>query len=371
MKKMIRILSLVLVVCTLAGMLMLPAQAASTASWSSLGISASNTIKCYLKGTSNATTYTSTTLSTKSGSVYTGDEITVRKIGQNSSGTWYAYINYPLTSTGGTKNAYIALSYLTASTTAGTKKTATAKISTIYRRAATTVYTNSYISKGDTVYVDTVYVLGTSGSYTQVLYNISTGWKMAWIKTTAANSYLSTGSNTTSSTSSATASKLAEIALAEVGYQGTNSKGKGTGDYTKYATDLGFTDGLAWCATFVSWCVKKAGVSTKIVPKTASTLTMAKNSSSYNTWSSSAIKSLKKGDVIFFSKVSKKLESNGSKVVDHVGIVYSVDTSNNKITLIEGNTSADKVAKNTYTVTLDTGAIKNYSGHYFCGYISV
>ena len=106
-EKITRILSLILVVCTLAGMLMLPAQAASTASWSSLGISASNTIKCYLKDAKNAPTYTSTTLKTKSGSVYTDDEITIRKIGQNSSGEWYAYINYPLTSTGGTKNAYV------------------------------------------------------------------------------------------------------------------------------------------------------------------------------------------------------------------------------------------------------------------------
>ena len=103
MKKMTRILSLILVVCTLAGMLMLPAHAA----WSEMSVSTSNTIKCYLKDAKNAPTYTSTTLKTKSGSVYTDDEITIRKIGQNSSGEWYAYINYPLTSTGGTKNAYV------------------------------------------------------------------------------------------------------------------------------------------------------------------------------------------------------------------------------------------------------------------------
>ena len=181
MKKMTRILSLILVVCTLAGMLMLPAHAA----WSEMSVSTSNTIKCYLKDAKNAPTYTSTTLKTKSGSVYTDDEITIRKIGQNSSGEWYAYINYPLTSTGGTKNAYVYLSAITDSKTGGTLKTATAKIGTVYKRAGTTVYKGSYVSKGDSVYV-----LGTSGSYTQIMYPVSSGWKIAWIKTTTANSYL-------------------------------------------------------------------------------------------------------------------------------------------------------------------------------------
>ena len=358
MKKLI---SLLLVICVFAGMLAFPAQAASTVAWSKLSISSSNTIKCYVCGTSNVTTYTSSALSSKSGSVYVTDEITVLSIGKNSSDKWYAYIRYPLDG-GGTKKAYIPLSAITPSTNAGTRNVASAKISTIFKRPGTE-YGSSYISKGDVVYV-----LGTSGNYTQVLYTLDAGgWKMAWIKSSAAQQYLSAGG---SSTPDGTSARLAEVAAAEVGYQGTKSNGSGAGDYTKYGKWMG-NNGVQWCAEFVSWCVNQAGVSTSIVPKTASTLTMAQNSNSYYTWSSGSINSLKKGDVIFFSTVSKSLTSNGSKVVHHVGIVYSVNASNNQITIIEGNTSTDKVKQNTYTVKRDTGAITNYSGHYFCGYISV
>ena len=34
---------------------------------------------------------------------------------------------------------------------------------------------------------------------------------------------------------------------------------QGHGNYTKYARDMGYENGKDWCATFVSWCAKKAG----------------------------------------------------------------------------------------------------------------
>ena len=99
---------------------------------------------------------------------------------------------------------------------------------------------------------------------------------------------------------------------------------------------------------------------------------MARNSNSYHVWSASAIKQIKKGDVIFFSTTKQSLtDSKGEKSVHHVGIVYSVDASNNSIVLIEGNTSRDMVEKKTYQVVPSTGALPGYKGHYFCGYISV
>jgi uncharacterized protein YjdB len=188
-----RLLSLFLAVLTVFSMVSVLVTTADAASytWSSLSItsspSTSKTMKCYLQGTSNQTTYKTSALSTKSGSVYVSDEITVLSIGKNSAGTYYAYIQYPISS--GTKKAYIALNKLS-SVTSGSfknKATAVAKISNVYRRAASTTYGSSYISSGDTVYIVT-----TSGDYTQVAYPITGGWKLAWIKTTDANKYLVT-----------------------------------------------------------------------------------------------------------------------------------------------------------------------------------
>ena len=155
--------------------------------------------------------------------------------------------------------------------------------------------------------------------------------------------------------------KLADTAAKEVGYQGTGKNGKGKGDYTKYGKWIG-ANGQSWCASFVSWCVNQSGVSTKIVPKNASCNTMKQKSNSYHKWSTSALKNIKKNDVIFFSE--------GNQDSHHVGIVYSI--SGSKITVIEGNTGNDKVEKRTYTVDSKSGRItKGWNGHYFCGYISV
>ena len=158
--------------------------------------------------------------------------------------------------------------------------------------------------------------------------------------------------------------QLIDIAAEEIGYQGRNSEGEGRGDYTKYGLFTG-TNGQQWCASFVSWCVNQAGLSTKIIPKTASCNYMKKNSVSYNNWNYDSIKYINENDIIFFS-------SDGTQDSHHVGIVYSVN--NNKITLIEGNTGTDVVKKNTYTIeNLSSGKIYNGKDNwkYFCGFISV
>jgi len=158
---------------------------------------------------------------------------------------------------------------------------------------------------------------------------------------------------------------LSDVAKAEIGYQGRDKKGKGTGDYTKYGEFTG-TNGQPWCASFVSWCVNQAGVSTKIVPKTASCDQMEDGSNNYHKWNKNALNSLKKNDVIFFAESSDLADST------HVGIVTAVDKSKMTITLVEGNTKTDVVKENTYKVEPKTGKIvKGWSGHSFCGYISV
>ena len=57
---------------------------------------------------------------------------------------------------------------------------------------------------------------------------------------------------------------IIDIASKEVGYKAYG------GNKTKYSAWYGM-NGAAWCHMFASWCAYKAGVSTSIAPKTAST----------------------------------------------------------------------------------------------------
>ncbi len=150
----------------------------SAASWPSF--TKSVPIKAYTISTGNNTTaYSSSSLSSKKGTIYASDELYIEKIGKNSSGTYYAYCSYPISS--GRKYAYIPLSVVTKATSPAEKITAKTSATT-YRRASTS---NKY---GSIAAGDVVYKLTTSGNYTQVLYNVGsksnpTAWKMAWVKT--------------------------------------------------------------------------------------------------------------------------------------------------------------------------------------------
>lgn len=204
-----------------------------------------------------------------------------------------------------------------------------------------------------------VYRYCTAGDWSLISYNGKKGY--------ASSKYL--GKNKPDAvTVSKNANALATKAESQIGYQGRNSKGKGKGDYTKYGKFTG-TNGQFWCASFVSWCVNQAGVSTSVVPKTASTLVMGQKSNSYKKWSASNFNKLKRGDVIFFSKTNSLTYKDGKKAVYHVGIVTAVDRTRGKITIVEGNTSSDVVKKNTYTPNTSSGYLG--SSKYFCGYISV
>ena len=63
---------------------------------------------------------------------------------------------------------------------------------------------------------------------------------------------------------------IIDIASKEVGYKAYG------GNKTKYSAWYGM-NGAAWCHMFASWCAYKAGVSTSIAPKTASTDTGMQN----------------------------------------------------------------------------------------------
>ncbi len=306
---------------------------------------ATSNIKTYVLSTKNNTTVYQTATSTKKyGTIYASDLITIKGYDKSKK---RIKVTYPVSN--GSKTGWIPLSAVTKSAwNSAQKDYKVGKKATTYRRSdGKTEF--GYISKGDKISV-----IATSGSYSQVIYPISGGYKMGWAKTKDLI-------EETKEPDKPTAKSLADTAAKEVGYQGTGKNGKGKGDYTKYGKWIG-ANGQAWCASFVSWCVNQSGVSTKKVPQKASCNTMKQESNSYHKWSGSALKNIKKNDVIFFSE--------GNQDSHHVGVVYSV--SGSKITVIEGNTSNDKVEKRTYTVDSKSGRItKGWSGHYFCGYISV
>ena len=308
-------------------------------------ISSSKPIITYtIKSSGKVYAYTNNKLNKKTGGYIacSTDECKILKISGNA-----VQVKYPVS--GGTKTAWFKRSEFTSyniSKGADSSWTQDKKITTYRRSDGKKSF--GYISAGDKCYK-----LAEKGKYTQVVYPVSGGYKMGWVKTSQIPPDPQPAKK-----------GLASVAAAEVGYQGRNSKGSGKGDYTKYGKWIG-ANGQAWCASFVSWCANRAGVSTKVVPKTAKCTTMISKSNSYHKWSKNALKSIKKNDVIFFAS-----KANGSGSSSHVGIVYSV--SGSKITVIEGNTGSDLVKKNTYTVNSSTGKItKGWSGHYFCGYISV
>ena len=111
--------------------------------------------------------------------IYASDEVYVYSINGTS-----AYISYPTSS--GRRYGYVKTSDLTAlNQNLANTVTSRAKVNT-YKRPNGDTYGS--ISKGDVVYI-----VGTSGNYTQVIYPVGTNYKMGFIKTSDYNTYLASG----------------------------------------------------------------------------------------------------------------------------------------------------------------------------------
>ncbi len=136
---------------------------------------AGTAIKCYTIGTANVQVFSNAGLTSKYGTIYPSDEITVNAVTDK-----YCKVTYPIAR--GTKTGYINTSKILTKTI-GNSYTSRAKITT-YRRASSSS-TYGYVATGDNVKV-----LGASGSYTQVKYPVSGGYKYAFIKTTDLNAYV-------------------------------------------------------------------------------------------------------------------------------------------------------------------------------------
>ena len=166
--------------------------------------------------------------------------------------------------------------------------------------------------------------------------------------------------STTTTTTSATtttpvngnyASKVIDIAMAEVGYLEKKSNSNldsdtgnaGYNNYTKYARDLdkigyfynGPKNGYAWCDVFVDWCFVQAfGVETAMKLLNQPQKSCGAGcyySAGYFKSKGQLFKTPEVGDQIFFYDSSFDEPS-------HTGLVYAVDSS--YVYTIEGNTSS-------------------------------
>ena len=132
------------------------------------------------------------------------------------------------------------------------------------------------------------------------------------------------------------AQRVLRIARGEIGVT-ENPKGTNRVKYNKeyYGRNVSGS-GYPWCAVFVWWCFKHAGLSS-LIPKTASCAVLMNYFQRAGRFHTSDPKA---GDVVFYD-----WDNNGQP--DHVGIVEGVLAAG-KINTIEGNLG-DKVAKRTYT----------------------
>ena len=133
---------------------------------------------------------------------------------------------------------------------------------------------------------------------------------------------------------------IVEVARSQIGYhEGSNSadisgSSQGNKNYTEYGRNFGL-EGDSWCAVFVWWCARQAGVQESIIHKTE--------------WAKSHLQpfsslpfdraAVQPGDIAFVDT-----SANGRE--GHVGIVAEV--SDTEIKVIEGNTS-NAVMMHTYS----------------------
>lgn len=158
-----------------------------------------------------------------------------------------------------------------------------------------------------------------------------------------------------------TSSKIIEIAKGELGYlEKTSTRNlddkkadaasqSGPNNFTKYARDVGHTNGQPWCATFVVWVFEQAAGGDKGLASNtlygATTAGCAANVSKFKKagkWLEPS-QTPKPGDVIFYKK-------------SHTGVVVGVNGTT--VYTIEGNTSPDnKIERDGGAVSLKTRTV--------------
>ncbi len=135
------------------------------------------------------------------------------------------------------------------------------------------------------------------------------------------------------------AEKLIDTAKSYVGYleKATNAQledftaNAGSGNFTLFGAWYPM-QAQPWCASFVSYCADKAGISTDIIPKHASCSIGVAWFKKAGRWHARAGYTPQAGDIVYFT-------NNGTSPA-HIGIVWKVDA--NTVYTIEGNTGTTK-----------------------------
>lgn len=156
---------------------------------------------------------------------------------------------------------------------------------------------------------------------------------------------------------------ILNVARSQIGYHEGNNRSElhgnnstGYGDFTEYAYYMGkyvYNKDLyaPWCAMFVVWCARQAGISTSVI----SNATYACASEDYTDFNNLTFKKKSEytplaGDLVFFNW------HDNDKIWDHVGIVSSV--KNGQVYFIDGNSTAEAVRE--YSYPLDSKFINGY-----------
>lgn len=195
-----KVFVIILAMCMLFAVSNLAPITAQAASGQAFKLASTSTpIKSYILSKSNIACYTSSSLSTRgtvtagaSSTAYIAPSDDVYIIQADTTNLKWFKVTYPVGSSRYT--AYIAISALTSNNSSHKKTTASAKVMTYKRADSSTGVSSMYIDKGDAVYLVAV-----SGSYYQVVYPCSGGWRMAWVTKSNYDKYLSVGTQTQSS----------------------------------------------------------------------------------------------------------------------------------------------------------------------------
>lgn len=174
------------------------------------------------------------------------------------------------------------------------------------------------------------YVVAAADASAQVMHILIDSWFTIGSSSQASfdNTWVNTGNM---------AVDLAEVAYTQIGYHETGT------NHTKYNQwYYGNDTTAAWCAIFISWCANQAGIPQSIIHRTTYAYPGSDDFNiPYYSFSSTQPA---KGDLIFVEN-NGKLNYGDVYGFDHVGIVYSVDSS--YIYTVEGNDN-DQVTYNQY-----------------------
>lgn len=151
-----------------------------------------------------------------------------------------------------------------------------------------------------------------------------------------------------------TGDDVIRIALSQRGYHEKKSLkdlddfnanlGYGSANFTKYHRDLGVKNGgedAAWCAYFVWWCMRRAGVSAELYKQGGYCPNLSSWFKEKGRFGYKNSYTPQKGDYIFFDR-------DFTGLPEHVGLVNYV--SGDRVYTIEGNTGRDMVECKDYSI---------------------